>query len=253
MIKSNSNTKVKLLRNLKSKKYRYQYKMYLVEGYQIALDYLKYSRNIEFAVISEEFDKINDIKRLKEDLEINIIDKDIFNRISDTKNSQGIILVVNFEDYKISEIINKKKLILIDGIQDPGNLGTIIRTCDAFNVGGVITLEKTVDLYNSKTVRASMGSIPRLPVVVCDSNDEVLKILKNSGFKILSSTPRFNIDIKNLECKEKIALVIGNEGSGVSEKIINVSDDLVGINMKGDIESLNAGIAAGILIYEITN
>jgi len=253
MIKSNSNFKVKLLRNLKSKKYRYQHEMYLVEGYQISLDYLKYSKNIEFAVISEEFEKLNDLRKLKEGLEIHIVDKYIFDKISDTKNSQGIILVVNFEDYKIEEIINKKNLVLIDGIQDPGNLGTIIRTCDAFNVGGVLTLENTVDLYNNKTVRASMGSIPRLPVVVCDSNYEVLEKLKMSGFKVLSSTPRYNIDIKNLDCKEKIALVIGNEGSGVSEKIINVSDDLVGINMKGDIESLNAGIAAGILIYEITN
>src|SRR6056297_2327210 len=212
MIKSKNNSKIKLLRNLKSKKYRYKYKKYLVEGYQISLDYLKYSKNINFAVISEEFDKLNYIRKLKEDLEIHIVDKDVFNKTSDTKNSQGIILVVSFENYKIEEITDKRNLVLIDGIQDPGNLGTIIRTCDAFKVGGVLTLENTVDLYNNKTVRASMGSIPRLPVVVCNSNDEVLEKLKISGFKILSSTPRYNINIKNLEEKEKVALVIGNEG-----------------------------------------
>ncbi|MFO7887204.1 MAG: RNA methyltransferase [Eubacteriales bacterium] len=253
MIISNSNSKIKLLRNLHLKKNRYKYKKYLVEGYQISLDYLKYSNSIDYALVSEEFDKLEDIKKIKQDLKIHIVDKDIFNKSSDTKNSQGIILIVNFENYKIDEIMEKKNIILIDGIQDPGNLGTIIRTCDAFNVGGVITLENTVDLYNNKAVRASMGSITRLPVVVCVSNAEILEKLKISGFKIFSSTPRYNIDIKTLDFKEKIALVIGNEGSGVSEKILCESDDFVGIKMKGDIESLNAGIAAGILIYEITN
>lgn len=253
MIKSKNNSKIKLLRNLQLKKYRHKYKKYLVEGYQISLDYLKYSNNIDFALVSEEFNKLDDVKKIKQNLEIHIVKKDIFNKTSDTKNSQGIILVVSFEDYKIDEIIEKKNIILIDGIQDPGNLGTIIRTCDAFNIGGIITLENTVDLYNNKTVRASMGSISRLPIVVSHDNDEILEKLKISGFKIFSSTPRYNVNIKYLDFKEKIALVIGNEGSGVSEKILCKSHELVGIEMKGDIESLNAGIAAAILIYEITS
>src|SRR6056297_3150820 len=253
MIKSNSNSKIKLTRNLNLKKYRYKYKKYLVEGYQISLDYLKYSNNIDYALVSEEFDKLDKIKKIKQDLEIHIVDKNIFNKASHTKNSQGIILIVNFENYKINEIMEKKNIILIDGIQDPGNLGTIIRTCDAFNVGGVITLENTVDLYNSKTVRAAMGSISRTPVVLGDSNIGIINKLKENNFKILSSTPRYNKDIKNVNKKEKLALVIGNEGNGVSNFILEKSHNLVGIKIKGNIESLNAGIAAGILIYEITN
>jgi TrmH family RNA methyltransferase len=203
--------------------------------------------------VSEEFDKIDEIVDLKNDLEINIVKKEIFNKISDTKNSQGIILIVNFEGYQLDLLLDKDKIILIDGIQDPGNLGTIIRTCDAFNIDGIITLENTVDLYNSKTVRAAMGSISRVPVVLGNSNIDIIKKLKENNFKILSSTPRYNKDIKYVNKEEKLALVIGNEGSGVSNFILEKSHDLVGIRMKGNIESLNAGIAAGILIYEITN
>jgi TrmH family RNA methyltransferase len=253
MIKSSSNSKIKLLRSLYSKKNRYKTKKYLVEGYQISLDYLKYSNRIDCAVVSEEFDKIDEIVDLQNDLEINIVKKEIFNKISDTKNSQGIILIVNFEGYQLDLLLDKDKIILIDGIQDPGNLGTIIRTCDAFNIDGIITLENTVDLYNSKTVRAAMGSICRIPVVLGDSNLDIIKKLKENSFKILSSTPRYNKDIKNVNKEEKLALVIGNEGNGVSNFILEKSHDLVGIKMKGNIESLNAGIAAGILIYEITN
>lgn len=98
-----------------------------------------------------------------------------------------------------------------------------------------------------------MGSICRIPVVLGDSNLDIIKKLKENNFKILSSTPRYNKDIKNVNKEEKLALVIGNEGNGVSNFILEKSHDLVGIKMKGNIESLNAGIAAGILIYEITN
>src|SRR6056297_1723235 len=119
MITSNSNSKIKLLRSLYSKKNRYKEKKYIVEGYQISLDYLKYSNNIDFALISEDFDKLCDLLELKEDLEFYTVRKDIFNKISDTQNSQGVVIVANFENYKIDEIIDKKNIVIIDGIQDP--------------------------------------------------------------------------------------------------------------------------------------
>lgn len=252
MIKSKNNPKIKLIRSLYRKKDRYKNKKYLVEGLQLSLDYIKYSNNIDFCIISEEFNN----KKLfcKENLELKIyeVGKELFNQISDTQNSQGIILVVNFEEYNIEDILKHKFIVLLDSIQDPGNLGTIIRTCDGFDVGGIITLENTVDLYNSKTVRASMGSIVKIPIINYNDNRTIINILKKNGFRILASTPRYNKDISNINKNDKKALIIGNEGRGVSPYLIDISDELVGIRMKKEVESLNAAVAAGILIYEIT-
>lgn len=252
MIVSNSNSKIKLIRSLFAKKQRYKKEKYLVEGLQISLDYLKFSNYIDFALISEEFEHIDRLYELKNDLEIYSLKKEIFDKISDTKNNQGIILVVNFENYSIDEILNKNTLVLIDGLQDPGNLGTIIRTCDAFNIDGIITMENTVDLYNSKTVRASMGSIARIPIVNINNSINTINFLKEKQFKILATTPRFTTDVIDINKKNKNAIIIGNESTGVSENILKICDDLIGIKMKGDVESLNAAVAAGIIIYKLS-
>ncbi|SRR6056297_520530 len=252
MIVSNSNSKVKLIRRLYSKKHRHKLEKYLVEGLQITKDYLKYSKNIDFALVSEEFENMEDLYEISRDIDVYKTTREIFDKISDTKNNQGIILVVNFEKYTINNILNTRSIIVVDGIQDPGNLGTIIRTCDAFNIGGIITLENTTDLYNSKTVRASMGSIARIPIINSNDNTSTLKLLKANHYNLMAATPRFNTNIKDIDKSQKNAVFIGNESSGVSSQILEICDDLVGIDMKGDVESLNAAVAAGILIYKLT-
>jgi len=251
MIVSSSNSKIKLIRSLYSKKQRYKNKKYLVEGLQISKDYLKFSKNIDFALVSEDFDKVEELYNNGKNLEVYSTTNDIFDKISDTKNNQGIILVVDFEDYSIEDILTKNAIIVIDGIQDPGNLGTIIRTSDAFNIGGVITLENTADLYNNKTVRSSMGSIARIPVISAEENKTIIAKLKENKYNLLASTPRYKTKISNINKICKNALFIGNEAKGISKNVLKECDDFVGIEMKGDVESLNAAVAAGILICKL--
>ena len=188
---------------------------------------------------------------IEKDLEIYTTTNDIFDKISDTKNNQGIILVVDFEEYNIEDILEKNAIIVIDGIQDPGNLGTIIRTSDSLNIGGIITLENTTDLYNSKTVRASMGSIARIPIIRTDENKTTIRRLRENKYNLLASTPRYRTNINDINKICKNALFIGNEAKGISKNVLKECDNFVGIEMKGDVESLNAAVAAGILIYKL--
>jgi len=257
IIKSKDNIKIKYVRSLSSKKSRDDENSFVVEGIKFVNEAIKEKAHIKFILISENafnksevnwgLDYIN-----RSEIETIVCDDNIFNNTADTINAQGALAVINKKNYLREEILNKYKFVIMcDRIQDPGNLGTIIRTADAFGPAAVILNKGCVDEYNPKVVRASAGAIFRVPFVHTNSDTEILQYLKKNGFNIISTVVDSNSSFENIDKSERICIVIGNEGQGVSQEIIDDSHMDITIKMSGRAESLNASIAAGISIYEI--
>lgn len=236
MIESINNSKIKELNKLKQKKYRDQLGLFLVEGYHLVAE--AYNKGILKEVLTT--DKI-DI-----DTNITYVNEDIIKYLSDVETPQNIIGVC----YKKESEVIGNKVIMLDDIQDPGNLGTIIRSAVAFNFDTIILSENSVDLYNPKVIRASQGMIFKVNIIRTDLK-EMLKKLKDDGFYILATKVTNGKNIKTLEKDKKICIIMGNEGNGVSDEILNMADEFVYIKMNENCESLNVGVATSILMYEI--
>nr|WP_312578787.1 RNA methyltransferase [Sedimentibacter sp.] len=257
IITSKDNNKIKYLRALNSKKSRNSDHVFVAEGIKFVSESLKEKVSIKFVMISNDIldkEETNDLIETlrKEKIDFFICEESIFSSITDTINSQGILAVISKLENKKEEILTDYKfIVLCDRIQDPGNLGTIIRTSDAFGPAAVILNKGCVDVYNSKVVRATAGSMFRVPFIIGDETQEILEYLKKYEYKIISTVIRSELSFDDIEKSEKICLVIGNEGQGISWEIKEASDINITIKMDGRAESLNASIAAGICIYEI--
>ncbi len=179
------------------------------------------------------------------------LEEKLFRELSDTVHSQGIIAVVHKPVYEGETFMNEVRgpLLVLDRIQDPGNAGTMVRTAEAAGFGGVVALSGTVDLYAPKTIRSAAGSLLRMPVMTDISREKLIPLIRESGRMLVVTSPENGKDCFEVQIPEKAALVIGNEGSGVSEELLAASDLRVIIPMAGRIESLNAAVAAGILMY----
>lgn len=256
-INSKDNDKIKYTKSLLKSKTRNKDKKFLIEGYRILTLAVECNASIEYVFINEDFEKKEEHKEILEKLEkLNITlyktTNKLFEDFCDTKNTQGVVAVVKFSENNLKNEISKEDrfILVLDRIQDPGNMGTIIRTADACGVDSIILIKGCVDVYNPKVIRSTMGSIFDMNLVSLDE-EEAIKLLNKKDFKIVSSyldTENFYNDV---EYDYKTALVIGNEANGVSENIIKNSDTLVKIPIYGKAESLNAGISSAILMYEI--
>lgn len=251
-INSKNNEKVKYVKSLLKKKYRDKNKSCILEGYRIIKDVDPF--NLDFFMLEEGMENNEEIASVvheNEEIPAYLLSKEIFNQISDTQNSQGIIAVAKTKEYGLEEILKDENdfLLVLDRIQDPGNMGTIIRTADSAGVKGIICIKGSVDIYNNKVLRSTMGSIFNIPIVYIDQSD--LWKVGQAGYKIVSSYLQTENYYNEIAYPEKTALVIGNEGNGISQEIIDQSDILVKIPIYGKNESLNAGIASGILMYKI--
>lgn len=257
IIKSKDNSKIKFIRSLNSKKFRDEANAFIVEGIKFVNEAIKEKVNIKYILISQSaVDKV-EVKTLMEfsmrnNIDTFICDDGVFKDTAETINAQGVLAVINKRDYDSEKILKQHNFVVMcDRIQDPGNLGTIIRTADAFGPAAVVLNKGCVDVFNSKVVRASAGAIFRVPFVNVDSDLENLQNLKELGFTIISTVVDSKLSFDDMEKMEKICVVIGNEGQGVSQEILNDSHMNITIKMSGRAESLNASIAAGISIYEI--
>ena len=242
-----SNAKLKLVQKLKLKKYRDEFKLFVAEGLRLC----EMAADIEFGFYTEEF--------LKDERAQNLIAKikspmyeippATFEKISDTKTPQGVLVVARQKTFSTEEVLKQKLIVVLDSIHDAGNLGTILRTAEALSCG-VIILEDSADIFNSKVVRASMGAIFYLPVVKM-TRQEFLTAMKNLNIEILASALDTSAEIYyKHDLKNKSAVVFGSEATGVSQEILNVSKKIY-IPMTGRAESLNVATAAGIIIAEI--
>lgn len=255
IITSKQNNILKHCKKLKNKKYRREYNEFFIEGIRFIEEALKAKISIKYFIVASDIkgDRLNNIVRQIKDKNIDIfyIDEKLKGEIFETDTPQGIGAIIEKNNYELDLIIPKANfIIIIDCIQDPGNLGTIIRTAHSANADAIIMNEGTVDLYSSKVLRATMGSIFNIPIIQVEDMNLVIDNLKNNSFNVYGASPLGKNDYFKNNYLEKTAFVIGNEGNGISEYIENNCTSLIKIPMLGQTESLNASVAAGILIYE---
>ena len=257
-IKSKDNEKFKYLKSLLKKKNRMREKKYMVEGYRIIKQAMETGEKLHMAVFCESFEKNEFCEAVLNELEsqgtrLYKLSQKLFDEISDTQNSQGIIAVAHMKSIGMKEQIEKgtRFILILDRIQDPGNMGTIIRTADAAGVEAIVLLKGCVDIYNPKVLRSTMGSVFTMPILSVEDPDSAIGILKAEGFAVASSILETDSYYDEISYPQKIALVIGNEANGIDQSIIERSDIKVKIPIYGKVESLNAAIAAGILMYKI--
>lgn len=254
LITSNENANVKLYVKLSSsKKARDEHNKFTLEGSRILREAV-----FENADIQMIFSTQSAFERDRDFLE-NYLDKILFisdgvaKKLSDTKSNQGIFAVINKPEKKVlsNQLLNGKYVVL-NNIQDPGNLGTILRTADAVGASGVILTENCCDLFNPKVVRSTMGSLFRLEIYIENDFCEVCRILKSKGVKTYAAVvSKQACEIRSAEFPKSSAIVIGNEGNGLKDEHAVLCDERITIKMNGNIDSLNAGIAAAILMWEM--
>lgn len=257
IIKSKDNNKVKYTKSLLKAKFRNKEKKFIIEGYRILTLALECGVNLEYVFINEDFENKQEHKSFLNSLEnkgikIYKASNKIFLEMVDTENTQGILGVLKYKERILVDNIKKehKFVLVLDRIQDPGNMGTIIRTADSAGVDAIILLKGCVDIYNPKVIRSTMGSIFDMNIIHA-TQDEAIDFLKENEFDIVSSYLQTDNYYNETTYEGKIALVIGNEANGINDDLISKSDKLIKIPIYGKAESLNAAISAAILMYEI--
>lgn len=181
-----------------------------------------------------------------------IVEDELFKKISDTITPQGVLCVLKRPSYQLDELLKPETpmLILLEDLQDPGNLGTIVRTGEGAGITGVIASKDTVDIYNPKTVRATMGSIYRIPVLYVDDLTKIIQELKEHRIMTYAAHLKGDKEYDECDYSKGTAFLIGNEGRGLREATAECADQYLKIPMEGKVESLNASIAAALLMYE---
>lgn len=182
-----------------------------------------------------------------------VVKDEVFKKMTDTLTPQGILCVVKKSHYSLDEMLKASKspvFLVLETLQDPGNLGTIMRTAEGAGVTSVIMSSDTVDIYNPKTVRSTMGSIFRVPFVYTDDLEGAIGILKNNGVTCYAAHLKGEKSCYEHDYTKPTAFFIGNEGNGLSDRIAGLSDKYIKIPMEGKLESLNAAVSTAILIYE---
>lgn len=243
IITSKDNEIIKNIKKLKEKKYRLD--SYIVEGIKMVKEAISENQEMALIAIREDFKIDFDTKNTK----IVTISNKIFNDISDVKTPQGILAVIKKNQNNQIET-NSDYILALDSLQDPGNMGTIIRTADSANINQIIINKTTVDPYSPKVIRSTMGAIYRTNIIEVEDLKATLKEMKLKGFQIITTDLKATQSIYDINYNNKTVVVIGNEANGVSQEILQIADKKVIIPMLGKTESLNASIAASIMIYE---
>ena len=247
-IESVHNNIIKQIVLLQNKKYRDELSLFIVEGekqfLQIPAEY-----NVEYVVLTQE--KEDFITQINKNIKVYTTTSKLFNKISTTETPQGIIAVVKKPKYTIEKITSNKGIfVVLDSIQDPGNLGNIIRTASAYNCKGIFVSKNSVDVFSPKVVRSSMGTIFNVPIM---QEIDIINLFENFKQKNII-TYALALQTDNLLSKTKfednIAFIIGNEASGISSDVLNKVDNLIKIEMFSTIQSLNAATAMSIALYE---
>ena len=256
MITSTSNAKVKYLVNLKKKhKERDKENVFLVEGIRMFREVP--ADKLKEIYVSESFYKKE--KSLVDEIagrskkRVEILADNVFSHVSDTMTPQGVLCVVEQMNYSLEAVLangDVPHIMVLDNLQDPGNLGTIVRTAEGAGVTGVIMSKETVDIYNPKVIRSTMGSIYRMPFYYAEDLLDAIAQMKKRNI----STYAAHLDGKNSydeeDYKKPCAFFIGNEGNGLRDEIADAADIYIRIPMYGQVESLNAAIAACVLMFE---
>lgn len=245
---------------MKYKKYREQKGLFLIEGMRLVNEAFIHKMNVRTVIVNQDCIKACEfVKSLIPEgnspgnfsCEFIRVPEKLFKDISDTNNPQGILATVEMKHYTLGDIIGDKNLyVILESVNDPGNVGTIIRTAHAGGFTGVFVLKGSVDIYNPKTIRSTMGSLFSMPCCIGVELHDIAKRLKDLGIRLYTCSPEAKNPYFNFELSENTAFIIGNEAEGVSEEALNLCDRKIAIPMPGGAESLNAAAAAAVLIYE---
>lgn len=252
-ITSKDNSLIKHIKKLKEKKYRNEYNEYIIEGAKIIGEAIKEKAKIKQIIICDGCEKDELIERhLKYELakyDCIYVPQNIFKMLTDVENPQGVLAVI--EKGNLDGAINYDEdiIVALDDVQDPGNVGTILRTIDSVGLKQVLVSKGTADVYNSKVIRSTMGAIFRVNVIECEDLKQTLKQLKEKDFKVTVTALDAKKSIYDIDYKKKV-IVVGNEANGVSKDIQKLASEKVIIPMLGNTESLNVSIATGVILYE---
>lgn len=251
-----SRSESKRIRALGNRKDREAEGLFLAEGVRVVEELLTAGLPVRLAVVSPALGETDRGARLEERLRTVAAVRDVtvgeLNALADTVTNQGVVAVAETPAATLDAVPGSgpSTVLLLDGVQDPGNLGTLVRSAGAFGCDAVVCLSGTVDPWNPKAVRASAGALFRLPLVKSDS-DLALEQLRKRGYALLGAdTDGTGID--RLALPTRTALAVGNEGAGLSPRVREAADSLVGVPMERGVESLNVAVAAGILLYLVT-
>lgn len=255
MISSSSNVRMKQVIQWQTKaKERRNAGIFLIEGIKLFEEAPE--QNLQEIYVSEgALEKIHMQSNLWEKLEglrYEVVTDDVFAKISDTQTPQGILCVVRRPEYQLEQMLKEKNplLMVLENIQDPGNLGTIVRTGEGAGITGVIMTRQTVDIYNPKTIRATMGSIFRVPFLYVDDLPEVINKLHENDIQTYAAHLNGSQYYDSFSFKKGTAFLIGNEGNGLQQETAQAARHYLKIPMEGRVESLNAAIASALLMYE---
>ena len=238
IITSLTNNKIKDICKLQQKKYRDLENKFIVEGEHLVLEAYKSGYLLEVLKTEDYECNIN--------VPITNVSYEIIKKIANTISPQKVIGIVRKIESK--DIVGA--VLVIDGLQDPGNLGTIIRSCIAFNVNNIILSNDSVDIYNDKVIRSSEGMIFKINVIRKDIKESI-SLLKSNGYKIYGTKVTNGTSLKNIVCNNNYALIVGNEGNGVKKEVLDMCDEYLYIPMSNNCESLNVAIATSIILYEL--
>ena len=253
VISSKENELIKHIKKLKDKKERDLSNEYIIEGIKLIQEAIQEKAKIKQIIICEECEKAEAIpKEIMYEIaryECIYISKKLYNYLTEVKTPQGILAVIEKESNERNIDYTQEIIVALDGIQDPGNLGTILRTVDSIGLTQILVSKDTADSYNPKVVRSTMGAIFRVKIIECEDLEKTLKEIKKHKFEIVVTSLQTKNSIYDIDYNKKV-IVIGNEANGVQEKIQQLADKKVKIPMLGKTESLNASVATGIILYE---
>lgn len=241
-ITSINNEYIKYLFSLKDKKNRNKEEKYLIEGFHLVEEAYKAGVLVQI-ILTKEIENYQEIDKI-------LVNDKIIEKLASTKNPQKIIGICSFKknDYQLG-----KKILLLDNINDPGNMGTLIRTSLGFDIDTIIISEDCVDIYNEKTIRATQGSFFNSNIYVSDDLEATINELKQRNIKIIGTSLQSSINLKDIKNIDNYAILLGNEANGVKEKLLNLTDINVKIEMNKKLESLNVAVAGSIIMYYLNN
>ena len=252
-ITSIKNDKVKYLRKLYQKKYRKERSQFILEGLRLIRGAYKSGADLESIFLTSDY--FNQHKSeaflINNEEKLIFVSDSLISEIADTANPQEVIAIVNEPQTKKEEVLSKEYILVLDQIQDPGNMGTIIRTAAAAGFQSIIISKGSVDVFNLKVLRSTVGAIYSIPFIKDVDQKELKELLTSKDKNIYAADLNTDQQYNQINYNKPLALIIGNEGSGIRRGLLNIADQKVKIPLKGNIESLNAGVAAGVIMFKI--
>ena len=253
IITSKDNELVKHIRKLKDKKFRDENNEYVVDGVRLVEEAVKENAKIKQRIVCEDTTKTYEIPthimlEIAKYECIYVSDK-VFNLITQVTNPQGIMAIIEKDTANVQIDYTQDIIVTLDDVQDPGNLGTILRTVDSIGLNQIIVSKGTADAFNAKVVRSTMGAIFRIKIIEVEDLAKAIKDMKKHHFKLMVTSLQTDNSIYDINFNKKI-IVIGNEANGVSKEIQEMADEKAKIPMLGRTESLNASVATGVVLYE---